>query len=200
MALFSAPLCTTDPTGAQPGPDISPPTSKVWPADLARHSLPSTHIRAAGKIGPAGSYGGVPLPDPITLKPMPPLPSVNRAAGPSRTKLQIQMRRPTGFDKLDGAADAMATHEPEENRAYVSFRIPVAGRLVSDSFMWPVAQRDVLKIKLFAVSLLADLFGAEFARLDPREIECKSPAVHPSDLLCLVQTSAFTWSTSSNER
>ena len=78
-----------------------------------------------------------------------------------------------GFEALDCTADALATHEQEERMAHVSLRIPVAGRLIIDSFMWPVAKRDVFQIKLFAVSFLADVFGEAFARLDPREIECK---------------------------
>jgi hypothetical protein len=91
----------------------------------------------------------------------------------STGKACIQMERCGGFDELDGVADAMATHEKEDRMVMVSFRIPVAGRLISDSFMWPVDNRDVLQIKLFAVSLLGDVFGAQFATLDPREIECK---------------------------
>jgi hypothetical protein len=83
------------------------------------------------------------------------------------------MHQSVDFDELDGVADAMATHEKEDRMVMVSFRIPVAGRLINDSFMWPVDNRDVLQIKLFAVSLLGDLFGAAFATLDPREIECK---------------------------
>ena len=98
--------------------------------------------------------------------------------GPSKPqqrteKASIQMHQSVDFDELDGVADAMATHEKEDRMVMVSFRIPVAGRLINDSFMWPVDNRDVLQIKLFAVSLLGDLFGAAFATLDPREIECK---------------------------
>lgn len=37
--------------------------------------------------------------------------------------------------------------------------------------MWPLYCRDVPTIKQFACSLLADLFGSAFVKLDPREIE-----------------------------
>jgi len=81
------------------------------------------------------------------------------------------MQNHAAFEELDGRADNMATHEKEDRLVMVSFRIPVGGRLIDDSFMWPVDNRDVLQIKLFAVSILGDLFGAAFTTLDPREIE-----------------------------
>ena len=80
---------------------------------------------------------------------------------------------------------------------HISFQIPVAGRLVSDSFLWPCSTRDVHQIKLFAVSLLGDLFGKSFAQLDPREIECKSINFSLT-VLVNFQISVFTSFTSSS--
>ncbi len=55
----------------------------------------------------------------------------------------------------------------------VHFKTAVAGRNISDSFLWPKEEQDLLQIKIFAANLLADVFGRQFGALDPREVECK---------------------------
>ena len=55
----------------------------------------------------------------------------------------------------------------------VHFKTAVAGRDISDSFLWPKEEQDLLQIKIFAANLLADVFGRQFGALDPREVECK---------------------------
>ena len=60
-----------------------------------------------------------------------------------------------------------------QNLLHIHFKTEIAGRSLSDSFLWPKEVQDVQQIKLFAVDLLSDLFGQQFGALDPREIECK---------------------------
>jgi len=49
------------------------------------------------------------------------------------------------------------------------------GVQIKERFLWPKDYRSVLEMKLFAVDLLSDKFGAHFGAFDPREVECKFP-------------------------
>ena len=55
----------------------------------------------------------------------------------------------------------------------IHFKTTVAGRELSESFLWPRDDQDLAQMKFFAANLLVDTFGRQFGALDPREVECK---------------------------
>ena len=82
------------------------------------------------------------------------------------------MRNKHSFESLPNSS-RFEMIDLSQNLLQIHFKTTVAGRTISDAFLWPNDVQDVREIKLFAVNLLADMFGREFGALDPREIECK---------------------------
>ena len=94
----------------------------------------------------------------------------SRATSKCGAPTKAVLKKKVDFESLSCRSNPLETNQ---NLVLIQFSTVVAGVPISDCFLWPRHCRSGLEIKIFAVNLLSDRFGASFGAFDSREVECK---------------------------